>query len=84
MGHLGDPEIRETSELYFEKNRLSEKIQERLLAHFAKGQETYPDLIICPISTCRHPMGIHAEQEEIILLCPHCGYSNKIPLRPVL
>ncbi len=84
MSSFGSPEIKETSELYFEKNRLSEKIQNRLLDHFAKGQETYPDLVICPIPICRHPLGIQKENEDIILLCPHCGYTNRISRHPML
>ncbi|MBU0624937.1 hypothetical protein KKF05_01195 [Patescibacteria group bacterium] len=73
-----DPENRERSELYWEKRRLSENIIQKIVERFETGQDTMPDLITCPIQSCRYPLRVEFLTDRIELSCTNCEFRQTI------
>lgn len=72
------PESREKIELYREKHIFSDKIEKELLRKLDAGQETFPDMITCPVQSCRNPIKVEVKVEMIELSCTNCGWNRLI------
>lgn len=71
-----DPESRERSELFREKQIFDEAIEARLLERLQEGHESFPDPVTCPILTCRHPIEPRRVDDTIVLKCKNCGFER--------
>ena len=71
-----DYESREDKESYFEHNHFSEHIESTLKKILKNGAEVYPDIVTCPIASCRNPVKIEIRSDEVELVCPNCGWHK--------
>ncbi|MFH1046859.1 MAG: hypothetical protein V1738_01025 [Patescibacteria group bacterium] len=69
---------RENKELYWEKRRLSERIEHDLLGRLESGKETMPDMITCPNESCRYPLTVKFFADWVELSCQNCEYRQII------
>jgi hypothetical protein len=70
------PESRENIELYREKNIFSDKVEKELLRKLNMGQETFPNMVTCPVQSCRNPIKVDVKEDMIELTCTNCGWSR--------
>ena len=81
LSHTVDMSIeidRERTETYWEKRRLNENVEHDLLAKLEAGQESMPDVISCPVASCRCPLTVNFLADRIELACSNCGFRQTV------
>ncbi|HCC22127.1 hypothetical protein A2480_00860 [Candidatus Uhrbacteria bacterium RIFOXYC2_FULL_47_19] len=69
---------REQTETYWEKRRLNESIEHELLTKLETGQECMPDIISCPVASCRCPLIVSFLVDRVELVCSSCGFHQTL------
>lgn len=69
---------RERKESYFEKRRLNESMAHDLLQALETGRDSMPDIVSCPVSSCRNPLNVRFLDDHVEVVCPNCGFRNEL------
>lgn len=77
MGAL-NPEFKEERESIFEAKKFSREYEKKLLDVLDSGNERFPDIIQCPVDSCRNPLTVHVHSDMIHVVCTNCGWEQVI------
>lgn len=77
-----NPELREEREGFFEAKYFSPDFEKRLLKALDLGKETFPDIVLCPNSSCGNPLKIRFLEDAVIAWCVSCGWEQLLKRDP--
>ncbi|MFH2063496.1 MAG: hypothetical protein ABIJ46_05110 [bacterium] len=69
---------RERTETYWEKRRLSERMIGDLRRRLESGQDFMPDVVSCPVASCRCPLTVSFRPDRVELACSGCGFRQTV------
>ena len=73
-----NPENRERPESNWEKNHYSSNSEEKMRKALADRKDVFPDIVLCPNSSCGNALKIEMHQGEVLCYCTNCGWRNVI------